>query len=118
MSKRIYAGTLKASDVEKHVLLKGWVQKRRDLGGLIFIDLRDKSGLVQVVFNPDHSKEALETAETIRSEYVVEIEGTVVKRDEGTINPNMETGEIEVIALSIHVLNKSKTPPFAIKEEP
>src|SRR5690625_142150 len=117
MNKRILAGTLSESKVDQHVLLKGWVQKRRDLGGLIFIDLRDKSGLVQVVFNPDHSKEALEIAETIRSEYVVEIEGIVVKRDEETINPQMKTGEIEVIASGLHVLNKAKTPPFAIKEE-
>ncbi|MFA1820513.1 aspartate--tRNA ligase [Virgibacillus oceani] len=117
MSERILAGTLNESNVDQHVLLKGWVQKRRDLGGLIFIDLRDKTGLIQVVFNPDHSKEALETAETIRSEYVVEIEGTVLKREKDTVNPNMETGEIEVFASAIHVLNKSKTPPFAIKDE-
>jgi len=118
MRKRSLAGTLEKAHVDKNVLLKGWVQKRRDLGGLIFIDLRDQSGLVQVVFNPDHSREALEIAETIRSEFVVEIEGTVLKRDEETVNPNMKTGEIEVIASSIDVLNKSKTPPFAIKEEP
>lgn len=117
MSERIYAGILNGSNVEQHVLLKGWVQKRRDLGGLIFIDLRDKSGLIQVVFNPDHSRDALETAETIRSEYVIEIEGTVVKRDEETVNPHMKTGDIEVIATAIHVLNKSKTPPFLIKDD-
>jgi aspartyl-tRNA synthetase len=118
MSERIYAGTLTESNVGQQILLKGWVQKRRDLGGLIFIDLRDKSGLIQVVFNPDYSKEALEIAEAIRSEYVVEIMGTVVKRDEETINPQMKTGKIEVIASGLHVLNKSKTPPFAIKEDP
>jgi aspartyl-tRNA synthetase len=117
MNERILAGTLSETNIDQHVLLKGWVQKRRDLGGLIFIDLRDKSGLIQVVFNPDHSKEALETAENIRSEYVVEIEGKVVKRDEETVNPQMRTGKVEVIASSLHVLNKSKTPPFAIKEE-
>ncbi len=117
MSERIYAGTLTESNVGQQILLKGWVQKRRDLGGLIFIDLRDKSGLIQVVFNPDYSKEALEIAEAIRSEYVVEIMGTVVKRDEETINPQMKTGKIEVIASGLHVLNKSKTPPFAIKED-
>jgi aspartyl-tRNA synthetase len=117
MNKRILAGTLSESNVDQHVLLKGWVQKRRDLGGLIFIDLRDKSGLIQIVFNPDYSKEALETAETIRSEYVVEIAGTVVKREEETVNPQMKTGKIEVIAFSLQVLNKSKTPPFAITDE-
>ncbi|API90639.1 aspartate--tRNA(Asp/Asn) ligase [Virgibacillus pantothenticus] len=119
MSKhqRIMAGTLSETNVNESVLLKGWVQKRRDLGGLIFIDLRDASGTVQIVFNPDHSQTALEIAETVRSEYVVEVEGTVVKRDASTINPNMKTGEIEVIVSAITVLNKAKTPPFAIQDK-
>lgn len=116
-SQRIYAGTLDESQIDQNVLLKGWVQKRRDLGGLIFIDLRDRSGIVQIVFNPDESEEALKIAETIRSEYVVEIQGKVVLRDEGTINPSMKTGEIEVIASNIDVLNKSKNPPFIIQDE-
>ncbi|GIW50061.1 MAG: hypothetical protein KatS3mg080_0672 [Anoxybacillus sp.] len=72
--------------------LKGWVQKRRDLGGLIFIDLRDRTGIVQIVFSPDVSKEALQVAETIRSEYVLDVEGTVVQREEGQVNPNLPTG--------------------------
>ncbi|WP_077299330.1 aspartate--tRNA ligase [Virgibacillus pantothenticus] len=119
MSKhqRIMAGTLSETNVNESVLLKGWVQKRRDLGGLIFIDLRDASGTVQIVFNPHHSQTALEIAETVRSEYVVEVEGTVVKRDASTINPNMKTGEIEVIVSAITVLNKAKTPPFAIQDK-
>src|SRR5699024_1921603 len=117
MSERILAGTLRESNIENHVLLKGWIQKRRDLGGLIFIDLRDKSGIVQVVFNPDYSSDALAIAETVRSEYVIEVEGVVVKRDEGTINPSMKTGKIEVIASKINVLNKAKTPPFLIEED-
>ncbi|NBJ68628.1 MULTISPECIES: aspartate--tRNA ligase [Clostridia] len=119
MSKhqRIMAGTLSETNVNESVLLKGWIQKRRDLGGLIFIDLRDASGTVQIVFNPDHSQTALEIAETVRSEYVVEVEGTVVKRDASTINPNMKTGEIEVIVSAITVLNKAKTPPFAIQDK-
>lgn len=116
MSERIWATGLGKEHLEKEVLLKGWVQKRRDLGGLIFIDLRDRSGVVQVVFNPDNSREALETAETIRSEYVVQVKGTVVARDASTVNPSMETGEIEVIASEIVVLNKSKTPPFTIQD--
>jgi len=111
------AGKLTEANIDQVVMLKGWVQKRRDLGGLIFIDLRDKSGIVQVVFNPDYSQEALEIAEKIRSEYVVEISGKVVGRDESTINTAMETGTIEVIATSINLLNKSKTPPFAIQDE-
>ena len=88
--------------------IKGWVQKRRDLGGLIFIDLRDRTGIVQVVFNPETSKEALEVAETIRSEYVLHVEGTVVERGEGAINDNMATGRIEVQATKVNVLNARK----------
>ncbi|WP_156291161.1 aspartate--tRNA ligase [Oceanobacillus salinisoli] len=117
MLKRFFAGTLTEENIDQEVLLKGWVQKRRDLGGLIFIDLRDKSGLVQVVFNPDFSKEALEVADKIRTEYVVEIKGKVVGRDESTYNPALKTGKIEVIAKELTILNKSKTPPFAIQDE-
>ncbi|MBM7597847.1 aspartyl-tRNA synthetase [Virgibacillus halotolerans] len=117
MHKRIMAGTLGEKDINEQVLLKGWVQIRRDLGGLIFIDFRDKSGIVQVVFNPDFSKQALEIAETVRTEYVIEVQGKVVLRDESTVNKAMKTGKIEVLASEIVVLNKSKTPPFAIKDE-
>ncbi|MYL47604.1 aspartate--tRNA ligase [Virgibacillus halodenitrificans] len=117
MSVRQMAGQLGNKDVDYSVLLKGWVQKRRDLGGLIFIDLRDRSGVVQVVFNPDHSEEALKIAEAIRSEYVVQVIGNVVKRDESTVNKLMDTGEIEVIAKEIKILNKSKTPPFPIQDD-
>lgn len=117
MSERVLAGNLNKNDIEKHVLLKGWVQKRRDLGGLIFIDLRDKSGIVQVVFNPDDSKEALAIADKVRNEYVIKIEGKIVGREEGTINPSMKTGEIEVIASKIDILNKAKTPPFLIEND-
>ena len=114
---RIYAGTINEEHIGQTILLKGWVQKRRDLGGLIFIDLRDRSGIVQVVFNPDESEEALKIADTIRSEYVVEITGQVVGRDASTVNPLMETGKIEVVASSVEILNKSKNPPFMIKDE-
>src|SRR5699024_12453178 len=93
MSERILAGTLRKEHIEKNVLLKGWIQKRRDLGGLIFIDLRHKSGIVQVVFNPDLSKEALAIAETVRSEYVIKVAGKVVKREESTINSTMKRSE-------------------------
>src|SRR5699024_7625881 len=102
---------------DQSVLLKGWVQTRRDLGGLIFIDLRDRSGLVQVVFNPDHSKAALQAAESVRTEYVLEVAGSVVKREEGTVNPAMKTGRIEVIAKDLTILNKEKTPLFLIEED-
>lgn len=97
--------------------LKGWVQKRRDLGGLIFIDLRDKSGIIQIVFNPDYSGEALEIAESIRSEYVIDVVGKLVLRDEATINPAIATGKLEVLASSITVLNKAKNPPFMIHDD-
>ncbi|MFD1850181.1 aspartate--tRNA ligase [Oceanobacillus bengalensis] len=117
MMERKLAGTLTEENINQEVLLKGWVQKRRDLGGLIFIDLRDKSGLVQVVFNPDYSKEALEIANKIRSEYVIELTGEVVGREQSTINPTMKTGKIEVFVKEITILNKSNTPPFAIQDE-
>jgi len=117
MSKRIMAGTLNEQAVNQEVCLKGWVQKRRDLGGLIFIDLRDRSGVIQVVFSPEQSEEALKVADTVRSEYVVEIKGSVVLRAEQTVNPQLETGKIEVLATEISVLNKAKTPPFTISDE-
>jgi aspartyl-tRNA synthetase len=99
------------------VTLKGWVQKRRDLGGLIFIDLRDRSGIVQVVFNPDLSREALEVAEKIRNEFVLDIVGTVVAREAGTVNPNLKTGTIEVHAEKVTIINEAKTPPFTISDK-
>ncbi|MFC7060737.1 aspartate--tRNA ligase [Halobacillus seohaensis] len=114
--ERIYCASLKTTDENASVSLKGWVQKRRDLGGLIFIDLRDRSGLVQVVFSPEDSEEALQIAENVRSEYVIEVEGNVVLRDKNTVNPNIPTGEIEVLATQVNVLNKSKTPPFMIED--
>ncbi|TQS74655.1 aspartate--tRNA ligase [Ornithinibacillus gellani] len=117
MSERILSGTIQESHIDQEVLLKGWVQKRRDLGGLIFIDLRDRSGIVQVVFNPDHSAEALAIAETIRSEYVIEVKGKVVNREAGTINKAMKTGTIEVLASNVVILNKAKNPPFPLQDE-
>lgn len=114
---RHLAGELSKADIDQHVTLKGWVQKRRDLGGLIFIDLRDRSGIVQVVFNPALSEEALAIAETVRNEYVLQVEGTVVARAQGTINEKMKTGEIEVTADKISILNAAKTPPINVFED-
>ncbi|MCT2537661.1 aspartate--tRNA ligase [Aquibacillus koreensis] len=114
---RVLAGTLRNSHVGETVTLKGWVQKRRDLGGLIFIDVRDRSGIVQIVFNPEVSTEALQIAERVRSEYVLEVTGKVVERDPSTVNPKMETGEIEVVVDEITILNKAKNPPFQIQDE-
>jgi len=112
-----YCGEITEKAIGETVVLKGWVQKRRDLGGLIFIDLRDRTGIVQVVFNPDVSKDALETAESIRSEYVLDITGKVVAREEATVNPNLKTGRIEIQAESVDVLSAAKTPPFAISDQ-
>ena len=117
MQKRVFCGTLREEHIGQTVLLKGWVNKRRDLGALIFVDLRDRSGMVQIVFDPDKSVEALQTAEMIRNEYVVEVVGDVIQRDPETVNPAIETGTVEVRVLKIQVLNKAKTPPFAIYED-
>ncbi|PGY07535.1 aspartate--tRNA ligase [Bacillus sp. AFS031507] len=112
-----FCGEVPESSVGEKVTLKGWVQKRRDLGGLIFIDLRDRSGVVQVVFNPDLSKEALQIAEKIRNEFVLDIVGTVVARDEATFNENLKTGKIEVQAEKVTIINEAKTPPFMISDK-
>lgn len=117
MSERTMAGLVSSEQVGQKVKLQGWVQKRRDLGELIFIDIRDRSGQVQIVFNPAGSKEALQTAEQTRHEFVIEVEGTVVKRDPSTVNPNMGTGDLEILAEKAVILNQAKTPPFPINEE-
>ncbi len=118
MSKRTtYCGLVTEAFLGQEITLKGWVNNRRDLGGLIFVDLRDREGIVQVVFNPAFSEEALKIAETVRSEYVVEVQGTVTNRDPETVNPKIKTGQVEVQVTNIKVINKSETPPFSINEE-
>ncbi|EOB9165195.1 aspartate--tRNA ligase [Staphylococcus aureus] len=118
MSKRTtYCGLVTEAFLGQEITLKGWVNNRRDLGGLIFVDLRDREGIVQVVFNPAFSEEALKIAETVRSEYVVEVQGIVTKRDPETVNPKIKTGQVEVQVTNIKVINKSETPPFSINEE-
>ncbi|MBM7660704.1 aspartyl-tRNA synthetase [Bacillus mesophilus] len=112
-----HCGEVTEAFVGQTVELKGWIQKRRDLGGLIFIDLRDRTGIVQIVFNPEVSEEALKLAEEVRSEYVIAIKGKVVERSEQTINTNIKTGKVEVSAESIEVLNAAKTPPFVISDQ-
>lgn len=112
-----YCGNLRKEDKGRDVILLGWVQRRRDLGGLIFIEVRDRSGLVQVVFNPETNAEAHEKAQALRSEFVVGVKGEVVLRPEGTANPKLETGEIEVAVKELKILNVSKTPPFPIEDE-
>lgn len=117
MSRTNYCGQVTKENLGQQVTLNGWVQKRRDLGGMIFIDLRDTSGVVQVVFNADEGKELIEVAETLRAEFVVEVEGNVVERLDGAINPNMTTGEIEIVATGLKIINKAKTPAFEIKDD-
>ncbi|MCV9885261.1 aspartate--tRNA ligase [Metabacillus halosaccharovorans] len=112
-----YCGEVPESAIGEEVILKGWVAKRRDLGGVIFIDLRDRTGVVQVVFNPEISAEALAIAEKVRSEYVLDITGKVVERDEETINPNVSTGTIEVIVEKVTIINAAKNPPFLIEDK-
>ena len=106
-----YCGELNVSNVGETISVAGWVHRRRDHGGVIFVDLRDTSGLLQLVFNPE-DKDLFSQAEKFRSEFVLSITGIIRKRPEGTINPEMPTGEIELLAQSGHVLNISKTPPF------
>jgi len=110
-----YCGALRAADADKNVVLMGWVQRRRDLGQLIFIDLRDRAGIAQIVFNKEQNPEAHAKAEERRSEFVVAVEGRVLRRQKA--NPDIATGEVEVAAMRLHILNNAKTPPFAIEDE-
>ena len=107
---------LVSGNAGSEVVLMGWVQRRRDHGGVIFVDLRDREGITQVVFNPDFNKEVHENAHAIRSEYVIGIRGRVEKRPEGMSNPNLKTGEIEVFATELKILNEAGTPPFLIED--
>jgi aspartyl-tRNA synthetase len=110
-------GTLRASDAGKTVTLMGWVNRRRDLGNLIFVDLRDRTGLVQIVIDKESNPALHEKASRVRSEYVLAIVGSVKRRDASTINKNVPTGEIEIVAQELRVLNDSKTPPFSPSEQ-
>lgn len=118
MTKRTHpCGEVEEQAIGQQVVLKGWVQKRRDLGGLIFVDLRDRTGIVQIVFNPAISVEALAVADSLRNEYVVEVSGEVVARQESQVNPIMKTGRIEVQATQVNIINEAKNPPFAIEDQ-
>jgi len=110
-------GELREKHVGQEVTLAGWVHRRRDHGGLVFIDLRDREGIAQVVFNPEISKTAHDVADGLRNEYVIKVTGEVALRPPGTENARLPTGEIEVIASDIQLLNTSKTPPFYINED-
>ena len=111
-----YCGLVDESLIDQEVELCGWVNRRRDHGGVIFVDLRDREGLVQVVFDPD-KPEMFTSAERIRNEYVLKVKGKVRARSEATVNPNLKTGKIEVLALELTVLNASETPPFQLDDD-
>ena len=118
MKKRsIYCGLVTEELVGKEITLHGWVQKRRDHGGVIFIDLRDREGVMQVVFNPQHNQAAFEIADTLRPEYVIEVTGTVALRGEGLTNPNLKTGSMELEVHQVELLAKAKTPPIYIEDD-
>lgn len=110
-----YCGQINSSHIDQEVELCGWVHRRRDHGGVIFIDLRDREGLVQVVYDPD-LPEVFSAAEHVRNEFVLRVKGRVRARPEGTVNPDMPTGEVEVLGLELEVLNKADTPPFQLDE--
>jgi aspartyl-tRNA synthetase len=110
-----YCGALRDSDAEREAIVLGWVARRRDLGNLLFLDVRDRTGIVQVVFNKETQPAAHAKAEQARGEYVVAVEGKVVRRQKA--NPDLATGEIEIIASQLHILNTAKTPPFQIEDD-
>jgi aspartyl-tRNA synthetase len=112
-----YCGNLDISLVDQEVILMGWAHRRRDHGGVIFVDLRDREGIVQVVFNPDAGENVHSEAHKIRSEFVLAVKGKVRKRPEGMENPALKTGEIEVIVSELEIMNESKTPPFSFDDE-
>lgn len=117
MTERVYCGEIDRSLVDQQIIVKGWVHRRRDLGGMVFVDLRDRSGLLQIVFSDKGSEAALQVADSLRTEYVIEVSGQVVARKEGQENTDMKTGYIELLATNIKILNKAKTPPFEINEQ-
>ena len=116
MRRTNHCGELRAAQVGQKITLTGWVHVRRDHGGIVFIDLRDREGLTQVVFDPQHNKPSWELAQSLRSEFVIVVGGAVRKRPAGTENTKLPTGEIEVLAHELEILNPSETPPFQIDE--
>src|SRR5258707_10668555 len=105
-------GALRASDASKKAVLMGWVNRRRDHGNLLFVDLRDRSGVTQVVINAERDAAIHDKSAALRNEYVIAVTGTVKLRDANTVNPNMPTGEVELVAEELRILNESKLPPF------
>ncbi|MBI2000032.1 MAG: aspartate--tRNA ligase, partial [candidate division NC10 bacterium] len=116
-ARSLYCGELRAAHVDQVVTLNGWVDRRRDLGGLIFLHVRDREGVAQVVFNPERFAAAHECAKTMRPEFVVVVRGEVCRRPSGTENRDLATGEVEVVAREAVILNDAKTPVFPIEDE-
>ena len=116
MRRSCGCGKVTENDCGRELTLAGWVNTRRDHGGLIFIDLRDRSGIVQLVLSPQYGEEAFHKAEGVRSEYVLAIKGKVRERSADTVNPKMKTGKVEVVVSELRVLNKAKTPPFYVED--
>src|SRR5687768_11230602 len=111
-----WAGQLRKDRVGEELRVAGWVHRRRDHGGLIFIDLRDRTGLLQLVFRPEEAPDAHAAAEQLRPEHVISASGSLAARDEGTVNPTMPTGEVELVVAQVAVLSEAETPPFQIDE--
>src|SRR5215475_3944816 len=117
LARTHYCGALREDHVGRTVTLMGWAATRRDLGGVIFIDLRDREGLCQIVARPEVSKEAHASADRVRGEFVLAVVGEVARRSPETVNPKLPTGAVEVLAREIRVLAEAKTPPFPIEDE-
>lgn len=117
LKRTCYCGEVNAGMNDRELVLMGWIHRRRDHGGVIFVDLRDREGMVQIVFDPDMGEELFHKAETIRNEFVLAVVGKVRMRPEGTINPNLKTGEVEVKAHDFRILSAAKTPPFYITDD-
>ncbi|MFP3903619.1 MAG: aspartate--tRNA ligase, partial [Armatimonadota bacterium] len=116
LKRTVRCGQLRLDDAGKEVVVNGWVHRRRDHGGLIFIDLRDRSGLLQVVFDPEVGNEAWQKAHDVRGEWVLAVRGKVRERPEDTANPNLATGQVELVASTLEILSEAKTPPFSLTD--
>jgi aspartyl-tRNA synthetase len=116
MKRTHHCRQLREADIDTEVVLMGWVQHRRDHGGVIFVDLRDREGITQVVFNPEYSQEVHKKAQEIRNEYVLGIKGRVIARPDDMVNPRMDTGAIEVMANELKIFSRAETPAFQIED--
>ena len=114
--RTLYCGDVRVQHVGQEITLAGWLHRRRDHGGLVFIDLRDSRGIVQVVINPTEPDLDLDTVQEFRNEWLIQVTGTVSERPEGTVNMNLPTGQTEVLASSVNVINPSNTPPFNVND--